>query len=142
MTSTPQVRHDLPVSQARLWYGFTAAPIAWAVAGLAGYAIVGRSCSWHGLSLAALVVPHAPAVAGTLSILALLVIVSGMMISLDSWRRVTQEAGRDIGVGEPADWGRARFMAFGGLLMSALFLLGTVFIGLPTVLVDPCNVIR
>ncbi len=69
----------------------------------------------------------------------LLVIASviGLLTALGNWRSLRQPQGA-----EPPEHGRAHFMAFGGLLVSCLFLLGVVMFGLPALIVNACSQAR
>jgi hypothetical protein len=48
----------------------------------------------------------------------------------------------DDDAGKPAASGRAHFMAFTGMIASALFLLGIVWFGFPAIVVNACDQVR
>jgi hypothetical protein len=50
-----------------------------------------------------------------------------------TWRRVQSEARRDVA------FDRSRFLSQGALLNALLFLIATLWIGLPILLFDPCR---
>ena len=96
----------------RLWFGLVAAPAAWTVAELAGYIISSNDCS-RGSS----------AVVGLSGLMAVLA-GAGLFVALRSLR---------------AGEARERFMALGGVLVSALLLLNIVYFGVPPFLVNSCS---
>jgi hypothetical protein len=53
--------------------------------------------------------------------------------SWHTWRRVRQEADRDVA------FERSTFLSLGALLNALLFLVATIWIGLPVLLFDPCR---
>ena len=110
-----------------LWFGLSAAPVAWATQLVAGYAIEEAACStktdlWLGVE------PWIVLLTVTLAALAAL----GGVAAWWSLRRV--RLGR---TDDPR--GRLRFMAAVGLGASILFLAGIVLAGLPVVTLNECS---
>jgi hypothetical protein len=96
----------------RLWFGLIAAPAAWMVAELAGYIMSSKDCS-----------RGSPAVVGLSALMAVLA-AAGLFVALRNLR---------------ARESRERFMAFAGVLVSALLLLNIVYFGVPPFLVNACS---
>ena len=96
----------------RLWFGLIAAPVAWAVAELAGYIVSSNDCN------------RGSSVAVGLSALMAVLAAAGLLVAL-----------RNLRAGET----RERFMALSGVLVSALLLLNVVYFGVPPFLVNPCS---
>ena len=121
----------------RLWAGVALAPAAWSVAELVGYFLVARACD-RALAGAAI---DARVVQGAVAVVLGLIAVIGLVIAIGNWRRV-----RDTGETGKADaaprWGRAKFMALGGVIASSLFVVGIAFFALPPLLVNACSEAR
>jgi hypothetical protein len=115
-------RTEAHVSRVALWFGLVGAPALWSVQVMAGFAIAAHGCFPRTLPLAS---PTLDVRALTLliTIVATLVAIAAGATALASWRRVTHDvrAGDRVMLAAEAD--RTRFMAFSGILMSALFLL-------------------
>jgi len=127
-----------PVPMRRLWIGVVAAPTAWLLAELIGYYFSSRNCEpFHGgIPLAGLGAATPTHLIVTLALA--LVGVWGLYVALANWRALRG----DHSPGDLPAWGRARFMSFGGVLVSALFVLGMVMFALPGVVVDACSQLR
>jgi hypothetical protein len=133
MTSAPLVA-DLPVSPGRLWFGVLAAPLAWGIAELLGYILIGRGCMTASGSAFA---PGSLPVYVGLSIGCLLVALAGLVVAGTSARLL---AGAHGGVAEePAPLSRARFLARSAVVSSSLFLLGVAFMAILAPLLQPCS---
>jgi hypothetical protein len=124
--------HPAPVSTRALWFGLLAAPLAWSVQLVAGYALSAQSCFPGG-------VPRAEPIAGGVGILVVLigmmelvVGIGGLLVAVSSWR--AGRRGPDDEVGS-----RVRFMALGGILMSAVFVAGIVMATISPFLIGPCG---
>ncbi|MGH7523696.1 MAG: hypothetical protein ACREK8_05270 [Gemmatimonadales bacterium] len=128
-------------SAARLWFGLTAAPAAWSIAEVAGYALAGRHCALDQPSVAM----------GSLAVL-----IATMVLGAAGWaaavtnvrdvRRASRST-RETPANHPAvesttPIGRARFMAVSGLLASSLFLAGIALFVLATLTVRVCERVR
>jgi len=124
----------LPVGRKSLWMGVLLAPAAWILTEAVGYYMAARSCeAIRGLPLAG---PRYPMLAqAALGIGALIVAGIGLAIAISNLRRVN---GRPVGT-EATALGRARFMAYGGVLVSVMFLGGIVMFVLPALIVNACS---
>lgn len=128
----------LPVGSRRLWFGVLAAPSAWLLMEMVGYYLASRSCepALGGVPLAG--TPHPSATQVVLDLIALAASIAGLVVSLGSWRALHPKPNR----GSTAEGGRAHFLAFVGVLASALFIGGIVLFGLPPFLVNACSQAR
>lgn len=114
-----------------LWFGIFGAPVAWALQLIVAYSLVAHSCFPKDVPL------HAPSfgglrMTGIIVSAALLVVGAGALtVAIHSWRvmRCGREAERRAGL-EVSDQ-RVRFMAFGGILLSGVFLFALVMSILP-----------
>lgn len=126
-----------PVTLRRLWAGVLLAPSAWLLAELVGYYLASRSCEpLAGVPLEGTAHPAMTQV--VLAVVLGLVAIVGLVVAIGNWRA----AGPEGGDRWLASFGRAQFMAFGGMIESALFVLGIVFFALPPLFVSPCSVGR
>jgi hypothetical protein len=124
-----------PVGLTRLWLGVLTAPAAWLLMEIAGYYLAARNCepAIGGVSVGRAI--HASTTQVALDAVAIIAAVSGLWVSVGSWRAFRSMPDRHT---SPA-WGRARFLALIGVLTSALFLGGIVLFGLSPLLVSPCS---
>jgi hypothetical protein len=127
---TPDTR--LPVTLPRLWFGVFAAPTAWVAALLLGYV---TSCTSRDVASGALLV----LLAGMLA-----VALVGLIVAFANWRSLGQVPSPSNVAASDAPalapwWGRSRFLAGGGLLTSALFLVGIVFFAISASLAPTCS---
>ena len=127
-------REPLPVANARLWAGVVLAPVAWALAELLGYILVARACDRGTRSAMA----HAGLTQDVVAIGLGIIAVAGLAIAVGNWRRVRDSSA----AGEQTASGRARFMALGGVVTSALFVLGILFFALAPLFLNACNQVR
>jgi hypothetical protein len=113
-----------------LWFGIFGAPVAWALELIAGYALIAHYCYPRNVPL------RTPTFGGTqltgliICIVLVLVGVSALVTSIHSWRETRRPVGEQhelLEVGE----GRTRFMAFGGILLSVMFLFALIMSALP-----------
>jgi len=138
MTTTHTERVDaLPVGLKRLWLGMLLAPGVWLLMEVVGYYLSARSCyqEIEGVPLAG--TAHPAVTQAILMAVGVIVGIIGLVISLGSWRAVQPSAKR----GDSPEWGRAHFMSFGGVLVSALFTLGIVMFGIPAFVLNACSAI-
>ena len=138
MTTTHTERVDaLPVGLTRLWLGMLLAPGVWLLMEVVGYYLSSRSCypGIEGVPLAG--TAHPAVTQAILMAVGVIVGIIGLVISLGSWRAVQPSASR----GDSPEWGRAHFMSFGGVLVSALFTLGIVLFGIPAFVLNACSAI-
>ncbi len=122
---------------AALWFGVFGAPAAWSLHTLVDYPLVTYGCFPRNVLL------QHPAFGG---LLPLALIISGVLILAGlaawwtawvCWRRTDGDFADAEGARE-AIQGRVRFMAYAGLLLSAVFTLGMLFTTLGLILVPPC----
>lgn len=130
--------NELPVGHKRLWIGVLLAPAAWLLLEVVGYWFAARSCelSVGGVPMAG--TAHPAVTHSVLSLAALVAAGAGLAVALGNWRAVRPHTERE---GAPS-WGRARFMSYGGVLLSVLFGGGIVLFGLPAFLVNACSQAR
>jgi NO-binding membrane sensor protein with MHYT domain len=107
-----------------LWAGILIGPIAWATDFVISYAIVQHACSTGHTRLLHI-----------LTIAALLVTAAAFAIAWRSLRDIPMEA-REYG-GSVLD--RSRFMAIGGIVLSAGFALAIVASAIPRFMLSPCD---
>jgi len=139
----PTAAHPAPARDAvglpALWFGLFGAPVVWSLQLMANYALVAHGCFPAR-------VPRSTPLFGGLWTVALLVSVAAFVVSLAaflvarrSWLSTHEEhhGGREalLEVGE----GRTRFMAYAGMLVSALFVLGVVMNTIPLFILSPCG---
>jgi hypothetical protein len=112
--------------------GFLLPPAIWTLYFALVYAVQGAGC-------ATAVEPPGPGGFGPLWVVLLLLTLSAAaaialtgLLSYRTWRRVRPAAERDTA------FGRATFLAQGTLLNAGLFLVATLWIGLPILMFDPC----
>lgn len=137
VSSTLAPHDPPPVANGRLWAGVVLAPAAWSVAELVGYFLVARACD-RGAGNAG----GPAAVMQAVLVVALVVVgIVGLAIAVSNWRRLG-EPRETRGPASPAVWGRAQFMALGGVIASSLFVLGMVLFALGPLLGNGCNEVR
>jgi len=116
-----------------LWFGIFGAPAAWALQTIVDYSLVSHFCFPDALPRRT---PTFDALRGTaiaVSIIAVVVTLLAMATALRSWRATRH--GHDaehhelLEVGE----GRARFMAFAGVLLSVVFLFAVLMNAVPLI---------
>jgi len=112
-----------PRGIALLWIGGLAGPLAWFLHQQVSYGLATLNCA-----ATATLVLHA------MTAVALLIALAGAGIAWMSWRRT----GGEWPARSDGTVARSRFMALGGLLLSALFFLVIVAQGLPNFFLSPC----
>ncbi|HTK29674.1 MAG TPA: hypothetical protein VL309_08995 [Vicinamibacterales bacterium] len=115
------------VAAHRLWIGLLAAPIAWTAQGLLGWFFGARVCGSMSIGSVRLIV-------GVIGLAALGVALGGLAVGLQNRR--------GAGAGRPPAADRVEFMALGGLLVSAAFVVAISWAALNAVLVDVCGGMR
>lgn len=125
-TEVPKVRKG---TNRRLAFGIAAAPAAWSIHEVAGFAIVGRNClandelmTWQWVVLI------------TLTVFSIGLAVAGALTSLRvfrSWRR----GGR---LTRAEGWDRVEFLALFGIFTSVLLLLNLIYFSVLPLVLEPC----
>lgn len=114
-----------------LWFGIFGAPVAWALELIAGYSLIAHSCYPRDVPLGTPTFDATRLTGFIICLVLILVGVAALVTAIRSWRATRH--GRDaehhelLEVGE----GRARFMAFGGVLISTMFLFALLMSALP-----------
>lgn len=126
-------RHRFPANAT----GFMLAPVLWFAYFIAVYALQGAGCA------AALDQTNVFGI-GALRLVLLLVTLAAVvgiglsgLWSYRAWRRLLEELEEE----EREAHGYATFLAYGALLHAGLFLVATLWIGAPILLVDSCDVL-
>jgi hypothetical protein len=108
------------VSPARLWFGVSAAAVAWVLENMLGPVISSLRGDAVRLLLAAV----------TVALLA--VAVTAGVVSYQNWRRLSDQ--RSISASEGRN--RAEFMALAGVFVSTVFVVGIVWSGIPLFMIE------
>jgi hypothetical protein len=129
------------VSLAALWFGLFGAPAAWSVQLLADYPTDAHGCFPHLYPLASPTIGNGP-LSTTLVVIsagAVLMAAAALVVARKSYAATRGETGGEahhlLEVGE----GRTRFMALSGVMLSALFLLGTLVHASSLLLLPGCS---
>ncbi|MGE3958373.1 MAG: hypothetical protein AB7H96_16800 [Vicinamibacterales bacterium] len=122
------LRHGSRVHTGRLWFGLLAAPAAWVAQGALGWFFGERICTAMSVGTVRLVI-------GAVSIAALAIVGAALLTGWRSWQASTDRTGIE-------GWDRVTFMAMGGVLVSASFLVGTLWAGLSPMFIDACGGMR
>lgn len=133
----PHDHRTLLPSRPALWFAFLGAPAAWAVNLLVGYSVQATVCNTAGPGATVLGLQTGRALPVLFSILAACVATAGVLVGYRAWRATgTGEENPEATV--PPDVGRSWFMAYGGLVSSALFLLAILLTGMVELGLSPC----
>ncbi len=123
-------RHRFPANG----WGFMLAPLSWFAYFLAVYALQGAGCA-AGLDDRSLFGVNALGFAlATLTVAVLAAIAVSGVWSYRAWRRLLEELEEE----EHQTRGHSAFLAYGALLHAGLFLVATLWIGIPILLLEPC----
>jgi hypothetical protein len=143
MTTPSTTAHEDTLQQPtvggkRLWIGVLTAPSAWVLMEFVGYYLAARSCEpeLSGVPFLGTANPRVTQV--VLDVVALVAGLVGLSVACGSWRTLRSAPARR----SSPELGRAQFLAFVGVLTSALFLGGLVLFGLPPFLVNACSQAR
>ena len=131
--SNPDVHHVF------LWFGVFGGPAAWSLQLLINYPLMAHACYPGKVPLGAPTSGRAWAIAVTVNALMILVALAAGATAISMWRRSrTQLAEETKGLLEnrPA---RTHFMAYSGMLVSALFLFALIMSAMPLFIVPPCS---
>lgn len=114
-----------------LWFGIFGAPVAWALELISGYSLIAHYCYPRDVPLSTSPYGALRLTGMIVCIVLVLVGVAALFTSIHSWREMRHghdaEHHEVLEVGE----GRARFMAFGGVLLSTMFLFALIMSALP-----------
>lgn len=127
----------LPVGAKRLWIGVLAAPAAWVLMEIVGYYLAARSCEPGTSGIPLLGTSNARVTQVVIDAIAIVIALIGLGTAFRSWRALPQPDRSAA-----PELGRAQFMAFVGVLVSALFIGGIVLFGIPPFLVNACSQAR
>lgn len=114
-----------------IWYGLLAPPSAWAIQELLGWFFGERTC-------AQMTPPAVRLVVLAISIVALLIAVSGISTGWTTWTRRTDAAG----IVETDARDRVEFMAIGALFVSSVFAIAILWAGLSAAFLSDCGRMR
>lgn len=132
--SAPEFR-----GQRGLWFGLFGAAIAWSLHELVNYALSAHACNPPGLR-GAMPRVHALRVWEVIvSVVLLIVALAAGWTALRDWRTARSAHGRAEGRQLEVGEGRVAFMAFAGILLSAIFLFGIVMNLVSIIMVPPCR---
>jgi hypothetical protein len=132
---------EAPVGLRALWFGLLGGPIAWTLQLLVDYPLVAHYCFPDAARRTVPTIDSLHLLVSMVSILALLVAAAALLTAIRSWRA----AGGELG---SARWalmeaapppGRVRFMAFGGILVGSITLVGIVIHGGFILMLAPCT---
>ena len=114
-----------------LWFGIFGAPIAWALQLIADYSLVAHYCYPRDVPLNTPPFNALQVTGMIVSVVLVLVGLAALLTAIHSWGETRHGHDREhhelLEVGE----GRARFMAFGGVLLSTMFLFALLMSALP-----------
>jgi hypothetical protein len=126
--------HSNRIPQRRLWFGACAGAAAWATDGFTCFLISTQACAdgngnWGSLSAA-----EVRLLLGVITLVLLAVAVIGGLMSLRNWRSLSEQRN----LAEAEGQGREAFMALVGVFVSAAFVVGIIWAGIPLILIDVC----
>ena len=126
--------HPVRLSSRRLWFGATAAAIAWALQGVVCEVISAKACqnnlgNWGPLSAAGV-----RWLLGGITIIALGFTVAGGLTSFRNWRILADRLDFVHAEGRR----REQFMALVGAFASIVFLIGILWAGIPVIILNVC----
>ncbi|MFW6098260.1 MAG: hypothetical protein ACOC9Z_09285 [Chloroflexota bacterium] len=120
----------------QLWFGVAAGPILWAIQLVVVYALVSLACNWRFFSFTLLGVPGIVVILTTVTLVLSAIVLYAGLLSWHNWR-VIQEEEHAHGRREE----RHYFLAYSGVLLSALFLLVMLVSLIPAFVLGPCAVV-
>ncbi len=131
-----QIISDSPsrISQRRLWFGSTAAAVAWALHGAACVILASQACVTGVGNLGSLSPPGVRWLLAGITIGLLAIAIIGGSVSFRNWIHLAAQ--NDLVHAEGR--GREQFMALVGIFVSLAFVIGIVWAGLPLIFLDIC----
>jgi len=118
---------EAELSQRSLWFGATAAAIAWALEGAISEVIASEACRSNADG-------GAKVVLGLIVLIAFVVSVSAVLVSFRNWRRLSD--GFDLMHAEAVR--RGQFMGLIGVFAGVALTAGIIWSGLPLIFLDVC----
>jgi hypothetical protein len=128
----PAEVHRLPSK--RLWYGFAAAPSAWALQGIVAVIVSAQFCPADVPNWGLLGQTSVKVALGVLTIALLGVAISGGWVAFRNWHALAGR--REFTHAEALS--REAFMAMGGILISAVFTVALLWSGIPFLMLNEC----
>ena len=122
-----------------LWFGFFGGPAAWSIQLLINYPMAAHFCYPQSSPLSEPTFSGLWTALITVNVLMLLTTLAAGAAAFVTWRRARDET---EGAHDPVlegGSGRVRFMAYAGMLVSALFLLAVLMSALPLFIVPVCS---
>ncbi|MCC6142674.1 MAG: hypothetical protein IT368_02595 [Candidatus Hydrogenedentes bacterium] len=135
MAESHTLDHSPRLKQSRLWFGFAAPAVAWAIQESVSFFITWQACQDGDGDWGFLSVFEVRAMLVSISIVLLAIAMAAGGMSYLSWRRLS--ADRKLIHAEAA--GREEFMGFGGIFICAIFAFGIILGGLGPLLVGVCE---
>lgn len=136
-----QIASDPPssrISARSLWFGTTAAAVAWALHGAICEIIASEACRTGVGNLWALSPLGVRWLLAGITIVFLAIAVAGGITSFRNWIQLAEH--HDLVHAEGS--GRPQFMALGGIFVSLAFVIGIIWAGLPLIFLDICMTAR
>lgn len=128
------LRHNNRLSQRRLWFGTAAAAGAFAIDGFVCFLISTQACRFGDGRLGPLSPPAVRVLLGVITLICLAVAASGGLVSIRNYRAVSEP--HSIFHAEALN--REAFMSLVGILLSAAFVIGIIWAGIPVILIQVC----
>lgn len=125
--------------QRRLWFGLFGGPVAWSVQELATYALSASACNPPGLRGGVPRMPGLRAWELIVGVVVLAVAIGAAWTAVRGWHAARPAHGSAEGLQLEVGEGRVGFMAFAGILLSAIFLFGIVMNLVSIFMVPPCK---
>ncbi len=123
-SSSPPLPDASPRGAALMWLGVFAGPLAWIVDTALSYPLVQWECGAHSTVLLHL-----------MSVIGLFVALAGCGASFVTWSSLPDPVPPE----ERRSLARARFLALGGLVLSASFVLVIIANAIPRFFIGPCQ---
>jgi hypothetical protein len=141
--SVPAAVHPAPavrvVAPVALWFGLFGAPVVWSLQLLTSYALVAHGCYPDAEPMTMPVVPGLRTLVLGTGAAALAVALLAGSLAWRNWRATQHEPEGEHEALLEVDEGRTRFMAFAGMLLSAVFVIGILMNVVPLLLLRPCG---
>lgn len=113
----------------RLWLAILAGPLAWSAQGMIGWYVSGLACIEHVLT------GSARAIELTLTAAALAAAIAGFVVGRSAWQRASHEKAINAIQGHE----RPAFLGASAMLVSAVFVVAVLLVGIAQVTVPVCE---